>query len=782
MGWAQEARRSGCTSRPSSPSRITLAIVRPEAKQAAFTHGGDNSRSLVEVASSSALDGKGRPAALRWCGSIAPPAVLATHLSAHQLELLTGGSDKGPTRIRTVGHAAQLLAGKRARLDGRRVGVLHPEPGAADALAQTLRQRGAQVAVLSLDPQQLARIEALDPEVIVVEPGHFTGSCWPTLRAVFEHPQLRWTCVLVSTPELVAVDGLEAHDLSELSAQVQLLCAEYDAAVARARNADEFDVGLEVLGPARVLRLLMQSGKSWRVDFTTAGVSMELDVVQDLLVGVHGAYGAHNDHTLLGTDALNILLREVQGSVHARTVERPAVTNVMCPLDAALAGAHHGRLLTNMALPRPASLRPSSPLRRSLPAPSALSSGVRSLVTRSVGTPASKARSLPPPTALATAALAGPRKSIPATAPAALASPEPVSLPAGDRVTAMAAPDNDNDGVQTFDRSSLHPAALMRSLAPSTPTSSSSEPPTEAWLASTELSPQPRARRLAKPLVGIATSALVVLGLLALADPAPVQRSAAMVAVAASAPPPAHKTAPARAPAAAALMAPTTKERPAFAVPALPRAPVAEKSLPVPPAASAPAAAPREDTADAAKATTSELAAARSLAAMSPQARARRATVLARQGRLLVRQHQTARAKAAYDRALQLSALNPAALAGRVQLALEEGDAKGALQHATTLVRVRPKSANGQLMLGDAQLLASDWAAARLAWQRAAKLGQPLARARLRAASETPSHVPAVTKKVARKSHKKAPAEPGADLDQMPVRAKKPAPSAATKR
>lgn len=341
-----------------------------------------------------------------------------------------------PTRITAITQAALRLAGRRANLEGRRIGVLNPEPGAADALAQTLRQRGAQVAVLSLDPAKLARIETLDPEVIVVEPQHFTGVCWETLAAIFRHPQLRWSCVLVSAAEQVTSDGLEAHDLSGLCAQVQLSCADYDAALARARSADEFEAALEVLGPARALRLLLSAGKSVRAQFRTRALVMDVDLAEGLIVGAQGGRGRSSDGTLLGTPGLNELLRETHGVVSARAVVRPAVTNIMSPLDTALAAARHGRspepaVVQRTSLPDAPARGTSLPARerRGLPeaGPAADSSIERRSLPADAAREGSLSRGLPSPPALA-------RRSLPAQGELAAAA-RGSSAPAGVEAT-----------------------------------------------------------------------------------------------------------------------------------------------------------------------------------------------------------------------------------------------------------------------------------------------------------------------------------------------------------
>ena len=685
-------------------------------------------------------------------------------MSANQIELLTGLGASGPTRVRTVGHAAQLIAGKRARLDGRRIGVLHPEPGAADALAQMLRQRGAQVAVLSLDPRQLARLEALDPEVVIVEPRHFTGVCWDALRAVFEHPQLRWTCVLVSTPELVEVDGLEEHDMAELSAQVQLLCADYDAAVARVRSATQFDVALDVLGPARVLRLLVQSGKSWRVQIATPTLTMEVDIAEDLIVGARGVYGTSTEHTLLGTDALNVLLREVDGSVLAHAVERPAVTNIMCPLDTALATALHGRVAKSDALPRPGLgtrpiAKPSLAAKPSLPSANAHSSGTLSLVSQTLlGLPAMAARSLTPaarspsPTGRSLSPVA---RALP-PAPAAALSVVARSQASGAHSMPMPPqPDNDNGAARPFEPKSLLSTVVTDTKTPSAPVSASAAPAARPS-ASDEETIELRTKSLRKPLVAVATALAVTFGLLALSErpsvpstAAPAKTTAAAPARAAAvlapatvmpspstlaAPTNAPSLAPSPTPAAVAEALPAPAAQPADA----PAEPDSAKSVP-PASASAEAA---EEPAIAAPVAALEEPSTPALAARELRALVRRANAFARQGKRLLREHKLDKAQTAYERALQAVPSDPTALGGQVQVALERRDGARAVDAAKAFVDQHPTSATAQLLLGDAYRLAADSPAARSAWKRAFQLGQPLARARLRSLRTKPEREP----------------------------------------
>ena len=688
--------------------------------------------------------------ALRWCASVAPPAALLTHLSEHGIGLRTEqvAGVPVPTRVATIASDAVRLAGKKASLQGRRVGVLHPDPGGADALAETLRMRGAQVAVLSLDPALLARAEALDPEVIVVDPRHFYGACWPAAFAVFKHPQLRWACMLFSAPEVLEGSGLEAHDVPGLCAQIQLLCAEYDAAVARARVPPLFEVALEAIGPARVLRVLVQSSESWRARFTTRTLVLEVDTSEGLIVGARGGHVGASGDDLLGTAALNVLLREHQGVVHAETVVRPAVTNIMCPLDTALAGASHGRTKGESVRPRAT---------QGLPAPAAVLTSARSIRPRTlmgVGT------TLPAPAA-------------PRPAPRASLAEEPVSWRDATLLQGLAPPPANDQAKRASAASSAltkDPPIASTAVAPppdehEAPTASGAYQPDvheAAFLAmaraeahsaraldaalhanrvsETSLAPAPRrSLRLAKPLAGALAAALLTLGVLAYsrASESRVPATTSSAQPGSAGPVLARTAAPspgAATPATANAPAPTSAAAPANApVPTVAQLAPSEPA----PSAELTASAGLAQTDDAEEADEADDDAADDVPAVGPNGVAPssealgRAKTLARQGKSLLRKGRTSQAKAAFEAALALVPSQTRALAALAKLGLKEHDAETALRYASALVKLRPKSASSLLLLGDAQTLAGDATGATASWERAAQRGSKPARSRL---------------------------------------------------
>src|SRR5689334_15839541 len=105
-----------------------------------------------------------------WMGRGAAPLGLTQVMSS--LGCLVSDRSEGVWPAQRVSWLSQVSAAARVHrsLGGRRIAVIHPDPGASDALAEALRARGAQVVVLSLGEAGLDRAEALDPEVIVMQP------------------------------------------------------------------------------------------------------------------------------------------------------------------------------------------------------------------------------------------------------------------------------------------------------------------------------------------------------------------------------------------------------------------------------------------------------------------------------------------------------------------------------------------------------------------------------------------------------------------------------------
>lgn len=116
-----------------------------------------------------------------------------------------------------------------------------------------------------------------------------------------------------------------------------------------------------------------------------------------------------------------------------------------------------------------------------------------------------------------------------------------------------------------------------------------------------------------------------------------------------------------------------------------------------------------------------------------PSARelASQAEQLVDEGALLFEDGRLGLAEASYLKALKIQPSYPRAMSGLVRVHIERKDGVEALRWATMLVAKQPKNGQNQLLLGDAQALRGDMAAAKEAWTRATRLGNPAARQRL---------------------------------------------------
>ncbi len=111
---------------------------------------------------------------------------------------------------------------------------------------------------------------------------------------------------------------------------------------------------------------------------------------------------------------------------------------------------------------------------------------------------------------------------------------------------------------------------------------------------------------------------------------------------------------------------------------------------------------------------------------------AAKADKLVDEGHALRKKGKLRPARTKYRAALGVYPGYPRAVAGLLQLALQQRDAKQAVSLATQLVQQRPSQLSYQVMLGDAYKLQGKTAQAREVWQAAAAKGSSEARARLR--------------------------------------------------
>jgi hypothetical protein len=271
-----------------------------------------------------------------WLGHVDPPQQLQVHLRGRGFSLCApeAGHARPAARLSALEASTTPLA-STASLAGRRLAMVHPDPGAADAVAQALRAKGAEVVILSLNPASLDRALVLGPHAVLMESGDFYGACWELVRALWQHPRLCFTPLLLSQLEGRGLDDFSALDTLGLCRALDTLCTEHDRVLRCARAETEFSVDLSELGPARLLRVLVESGRSLRATFSGPEATIAVDLTEHVIVGA----SAEGAAACLGPYALALLLKQRSGSVQIRRVEHPAVTNIIAPLDTALDAA-----------------------------------------------------------------------------------------------------------------------------------------------------------------------------------------------------------------------------------------------------------------------------------------------------------------------------------------------------------------------------------------------------------------------------------------------------------
>jgi hypothetical protein len=684
-----------------------------------------------------------------WLGPSAPSPQLATFLRSRGFSLVGREDLQSPSPLRLLKIESQSPQVARGpNLSGRRIAVMHPDPGSADALAQALRAKGAEVVALSLNPESLQRAEILDPDAVIMEASDFSGSCWEIVRALFQHPRLRFSTIVLATPELMGNTQLSALDVQDLTLAVNEVAKDYERIADEARRLDRFSFELESLGPSRSLRALCESGRRLRVLVSKGNESVEIDLAEQIIVGAQSPAGAAPGEGLLGVHALNFLLAQRAGRVEVRSVDHPAHTNVMAPLDTALhmardaasatrpSGVHRpvAESLATVAESVPAKPKqakrhdqtligvPSVQLDPSLlgarakasapshpPAAAKAQPSMAPEPTKPPTVSASPARATNPPPAKPRAPSAPPpAKVVRSFPPAARANPPvPESLapspkaapppalpatmppppPAVQPVIAAVNP----SGVPGADGAQ---ASAVDVAERSVPTSALDTVRLDALDAdAVRAFRSRRSLRLpkhARVLAAGATAVLVAAWLLTRAATAPAGVGAVQLAPAPQLLPRAHAAEPAAVPAATDNVLPP------------------EPALPI--AEAAPEASSGRQNRES----------------------ARRASLLSNQGNAFRRKRMLPTARVRYLEALRVYPDYPRALSGLAQLSLADGNGSDAIRYAKQLVAARPGQAAYHLLLGDAYRAAGDEKEAKATYQTAARLGSRTAEERLR--------------------------------------------------
>ncbi len=240
-----------------------------------------------------------------------------------------------------------------ADIEGVRAVLVDDDAARADAVAQELRRRGAVVVVGSLAPGELefARLRQLDASIVIVDERTLHSSGYPLMRRMRHDARLRWGSLLVVRWEDLWAPESATPDLDAMAGTIAYLEEPERTLRDRARREASFDVRLESMGPARMIRALATSPHTLRVTVYNPRVVVQIDVADGTVVGATGHTHADSAEVFDGTAALSALLVLSSGRVHVERATHVGNPNVMSTVDVAL----------NMADAVPAPIAPSVP-------------------------------------------------------------------------------------------------------------------------------------------------------------------------------------------------------------------------------------------------------------------------------------------------------------------------------------------------------------------------------------------------------------------------------------
>ena len=255
-------------------------------------------------------------------------------LHSEQLEYeLERGSEASAQLLGAAGAAEVRSA---ADIRGIRIVLADDDPARADAVADELRSHGATVLVSDLDPtsERFQRLRQLDPMALLIGSAQFDGAGVGLVQKLRADARARWaSSVVVDWDDVWPVQGGVERTLGKLAITMD---PEQNLR-ARVELGAPFELRLESMGAARLLRALTALPHAVRLTLDNPRLCAEVDVFESLIAGANGeAFKAGSAHKLEGHAAIAGLLLVSTGRVSIQRVERPASVNVMSPAEVAL--------------------------------------------------------------------------------------------------------------------------------------------------------------------------------------------------------------------------------------------------------------------------------------------------------------------------------------------------------------------------------------------------------------------------------------------------------------
>ncbi len=168
---------------------------------------------------------------------------------------------------------------------GMRILLADDDVARADAIAQEIRERGAEVVMTDLAGTRLERARSFDPAALVIDEKALSGHGYPLVRRMRDDVRLRWAFLLVVKWDEIWEAGDHGPIVDSLIMRLAKLGGAERELRERAHSGDGFDARLEFVGPARFLRAIGTGGQRLRLTIQGRRGNARVDVSDDLVAG-----------------------------------------------------------------------------------------------------------------------------------------------------------------------------------------------------------------------------------------------------------------------------------------------------------------------------------------------------------------------------------------------------------------------------------------------------------------------------------------------------------------
>lgn len=222
-------------------------------------------------------------------------------------------------------------------VSGLRILLADRDAARADAVAQALRERGASVVVTDFEPSdaRFARLRQLDPAILLIDEPSLRGDGYSLVRRMRRDTRLRWTALLVVRWEEVWSDDEGGPIMQRIIGTLATLAEPEQALRGRSEIGVAFDTRLEITGPARLMRALVESSHPVRATVHNPRVQVRVDFSDKLVAGARARI-SEDGRVLEGSVAIAALMVLSSGRVHVERIGEADLVNIMSPVDVTL--------------------------------------------------------------------------------------------------------------------------------------------------------------------------------------------------------------------------------------------------------------------------------------------------------------------------------------------------------------------------------------------------------------------------------------------------------------